>query len=57
MFQLGNVCGVVGMVICAVAGIGRFIGDSTFLGFQAINFFILGMALLLVGIFAKVSGK
>jgi len=57
MMQFGNIIGVLGIVVCLLGIVGRFYGESTFLGFQAINIFILGIGLMVLGCFAKLSGR
>ena len=57
MNKIGNLIGVAGIAVCIFGVAGRFINYSTIFGFQAINIFIVGVGLLVVGCFAKLSGR
>jgi len=57
MVTFGNLVGVIGIVICLMSAVGRFYGDNSVLGFQAINMFIVGVGLMVFGCFAKISGR
>ena len=55
--KLGTVSGIVGILICLVAVAGRFYGDPVFLGFQAINVFIVGIAFLALACWIKLEAR
>ena len=55
--KLGTISGVLGILICLVAVLGRFYGQPTFLGFQAINVFIVGIAFLALASWIKQEAK
>ena len=55
--KIGTVIGVLGMLVCLASVLGRFIGDAILVEFQAINVFIIGVGLLVLGCFAKLSGR
>jgi len=55
--KIGTVMGVLGILVCLASVLGRFIGDAIFMDFQAINVFIVGVGLLVMGCFAKLSGR
>ncbi len=54
--RIGRYAGYLGVVICLAAVAGRFYGSKEFLGFQAINVFIVGVGLLAFGAWAKLEG-
>ena len=51
----GNVAGIAGIILCAVAGLVRAFGGFYLVGFEAITVFQAGMALLLVAVLAKLQ--
>jgi len=53
--QIGKYAGYLGVVVCVAAVAGRFYGSKEFLGFQAINVFIVGVAFLAFGTWAKLE--
>jgi len=55
--KLGTVSGIVGILICLVAVAGRFYGEKVFLGFQAINVFIVGIAFLVIACWVKLEAR
>jgi len=55
--KIGTVIGVLGILVCLASVLGRFVGDAVFIDFQAINVFIIGVGLLVLGCFAKLSGR
>jgi hypothetical protein len=55
--KLGSISGFVGILICLVAVAGRFYGQPTFLGFQATNVFIVGIAFLALASWIKQEAK
>jgi len=55
--KIGTVIGVLGILVCFASILGRFIGDAIFMDFQAINVFIIGIGLMVLGCFAKLSGR
>ena len=58
MDQLGKLTpyiGALGILICLAASAGRFYGAKEFLGFQAINIFIVGVGLLVVACWARLE--
>ena len=55
--KLGTISGVVGILICLAAVAGRFYGEKMFLGFQAINVFIVGIAFLVIACWLKLEAK
>jgi hypothetical protein len=55
--KLGSFSGFVGILICLVAVAGRFYGEPAFLGFQAINVFIVGIAFLILACWVKLEAK
>ena len=48
---LGRLFGIVGMAVCAIAGLGRLSGRYTFDGFPVVTIFEGGTALLVAGCF------
>jgi len=57
VFQFGNVLGVAGIVICVASVAGRFIGANSIYSVQAINMYMVGTGLVVMGCFAKLSGR
>ena len=55
--KIGTVIGVLGILVCIASVLGRFIGDAIVVEFQAINVFIVGVGLIVMGCFAKLSGR
>lgn len=55
--KLGTISGVLGILICLAAVAGRFYGEKAFLGFQAINVFIVGIAFLALACWIKLEAK
>jgi hypothetical protein len=55
--RLGTVLGFAGLLVCAVAVVGRFYGGKELLGFQAINFFILGVGAIAAGCWSKLEAR
>ena len=55
--KLGTISGVLGILICLAAVAGRFYGEKAFLGFQAINIFIVGIAFLVIACWVKLEVK
>lgn len=55
--RLGTAVGCLGLLICAVAVAGRFYGARELLGFQAINFFILGVGAITAACWAKLEAR
>jgi hypothetical protein len=47
--------GILGILICLAASAGRFYGAKQFLGFQAINIFIVGVGLLVTACWARLE--
>ena len=54
---VGLVLGLLGIVTVLAGLIGRFYGDAPFMGFRAINWIILGIALLTMANWAKLYAK
>lgn len=50
---IGSVIGGLGVVICAVAGIGRIAGNYHMFGFEAETLFLGGIALIAAGCLGK----
>lgn len=46
---VANVLAVVGIFICLASLFGRFLGAPTFLGFNAINVYIVGIGFIVMG--------
>jgi hypothetical protein len=55
--RLGTAAGWLGLAVCALAVAGRFYGERELFGFQAINFFILGVGALTAGCWAKLEAR
>lgn len=57
MGKMMGVCGTaacfLGGLVCILAVAGRFIGTPSVLGFQAINVFIVGVGLMVLGCLKK----
>ena len=51
---LGNLAGVVGVLICLSAGLVRVSGTRTLAEFDVMTFFFVGMALMVMACLAKV---
>jgi type IV secretory pathway VirB2 component (pilin) len=49
----GNIAGLVGIVVCAVAGIARLLGYYYLLKFEVVTLIIGGTALMVMGCFLK----
>lgn len=52
---IGSVAGYVGIITCAAGVFGRFHGDYHFIGFQAADVFLMGVALMTLGCWAKLE--
>lgn len=52
---LGNLSGLLGLVICLVAGLARLTGRSLLLDFEAMTVFVGGIALMVAGCLAKLQ--
>jgi type IV secretory pathway VirB2 component (pilin) len=50
---LGNITGVAGILICALAGISRLAGGYHLLGFETVTLFIGGIALMVMACLVK----
>lgn len=57
MVKVGNVIGVLGLVVCLLAVVGRFVNEPSLFSFQAINVYMIGVGLVAAGCFAKLSGR
>ena len=60
MEQLGRLTpfvGVLGILICLAASAGRFYGAKEFMGFQAMNIFIVGVGLLVTACWARLEAN
>jgi hypothetical protein len=55
--RLGTALGVLGLLVCAMAVAGRFYGERELFGFQAINFFILGIGAITTACWAKLEAR
>lgn len=55
--RLGMVAGLLGVLICIAAVAGRFYEDPGFLGFRAINVFIVGIGFMVLGCLAKLEAR
>ncbi|HKI84424.1 MAG TPA: hypothetical protein VKA63_08810 [Candidatus Krumholzibacteria bacterium] len=55
--SLGTVVAYVGMIVCLAAVAGRFYGAKTVLGYQAVNFFMLGIGLMVWSCWAKLESR
>ena len=51
------VLGILGILVCLAAVAGRFYGAPSFLGFSAINVFIVGVGLISTACWAKLESK
>lgn len=54
---LGTYAGYLGLLLFVVAIAGRFYGGKTFMGFQAINIFIVGVGALVWACWAKLEAR
>lgn len=54
---LGTVAGLLGILICLASVAGRFYEEPMFLGFRAINVFIVGMGFMVLACLAKLEAK
>tara|TARA_R110000823_G_scaffold210224_14_gene340598 strand:- start:36528 stop:36731 length:204 start_codon:yes stop_codon:yes gene_type:complete len=52
---LGSITGVLGALICAVAGLGRVAGYFGILGFQSSTLFIVGIGLMVFACLVKLE--
>jgi len=50
---LGNGTGLLGMLICLVAGVARILGSYHVIGYEAITLFIGGIALMVMACLIK----
>lgn len=50
---VGNGVGIAGIAVCAVAGIGRLLGNYHLLGFETVTLFIGGTALMVMACLVK----
>ena len=50
-----NVSAVLGIAVCAITGIARVTGYSFFYGYDLMTLFIVGVALMVFAILAKVE--
>ena len=57
MHKIGNLLGVLGIAVCVLAAAGRFVNEPYIFNFQAINIYIVGIGLVVIGCFAKLSGR
>ncbi len=48
---------LLGILICLAASAGRFYGAKEFMGFQAINIFIVGVGLLVTACWMKLDSQ
>ena len=48
-----NIIGVIGILICAVAGVGRLLGFYHLAGMQTITLFIGGISLMVLAVLVK----
>jgi hypothetical protein len=55
--RLALMLGVLGIVLCLAAAAGRFVGTKEFLGFQAINIFIVGIGLQVTACWARLEAN
>ncbi len=55
--SVATASGALGVVICLLASAGRFYGEKEFVGFQAINIFIVGVGLMVLACWLKLEAK
>ena len=53
---VGTVLGVIGVLICLLAGISRFAGNHYLLGFETVTLFIGGTSIMVAACLAKLHG-
>ncbi len=53
--RLGSVTGLLGLLVCLLAGTSRLAGHSYLLGFETLTLFIGGIALLTTACFIKLE--
>lgn len=49
----GNLAAILGILVCAVAGVARLTGYYYVFGYEAVTLFIAGMALMVMACLAK----
>ena len=55
--KISSLSGVLGLLVCLMAAFGRFYGERWFFGFQAINVFIIGIALMALASWLKLEAQ
>lgn len=50
---IGTLLGIVGVLVCLLAGVFRFTGNYYLLGFETVTLFIGGIAIMVAACFAK----
>ena len=51
---VGKVVGIAGVLVCIAAGLGRVLGNYYLMNFEIVSLFTGGIALMVMGILAKV---
>lgn len=54
---IGTIAGYAGIITCAAGVFGRFHGDFHFIGYQAADVFLVGVALMVLGCWAKLESS
>ena len=55
MKMMANVVGVMGILLCAASVAGRFYGEQTLHGFQAINVYTVGVGVIAAACFMRLQ--
>ena len=53
LWVLGRLAALLGLSVCAVAGVLRLMGHHQAIGFDVVTLFIVGIALMVAGCLAK----
>ena len=53
---IGSVLGVLGILVCLLAGVSRVVGSHYLLGFETITLFIGGISIMVAACLAKLQG-
>lgn len=54
--NIGSIFGVIGILICLLAGVSRITGNHYLVGFETITLFIGGISVMVMGCLAKLHG-
>lgn len=55
--RFSSAFGGIGLLVCLAASAGRFYGTKQFMGFQAVNIFIVGVGLLVTACWLRLESS